>query len=221
MNFGDIKKRIHLATDTNKGVLVEDWIRSGQKYLEDNLRIRAMEYFPTPTTINSGTSSIAVPADYILLISLNIIDQNTRYPLEDRLSVHEYNATINNIANTNTGRPTAFGRFGDTFKFDKYTDKEYKYEIGYYRRLTSLTSDANTNWWTTNAYEALFFASLVEGIPLLLREVSLTESAILAFQMVSSSWIKKRDEEKNKLKKADLFERFSGKQDSNTSINVF
>lgn len=207
MNFGDIKKRIHLITNTDKGLLVDDWIRSGQRYLEDSLRIRAMEYFPTPTNMDVGTLEIAIPSDYLELIFLAIIYNNQRTVLSDRISMHAYTELVTNIAVTNTGKPSTFARFGNTFRFDKYTDKIYKYEIGYLRRLSALTVAADTNWWTESAYDALFYASLVEAYPMLIsvEPGHFDESGVLF-----TVWVEKRKEELGKLRKTNTQERLSG-----------
>jgi len=142
-------------------------IRFGQRDLEDNLRIRPMEYHPATATIAAGEDNLALPSDFLELIYLQLILSGARYPIECRESpLAMYSGRY---STTETGLPQAVTRIGDDLFFDVLLDVAYTRDWAYYRRLPVLTSSTtipqggvapNSNWWSENAEEALLMSCL-------------------------------------------------------------
>lgn len=91
----------------------------------------------------------------------------TRYDPLGRDNNRKFVRQNSNIGITGTGRPLAFTRVGDRFVFEKYTDKNYVYELNYYRRLSKLSESNQTNWWTLQAEKALLYSALLAAVPFL------------------------------------------------------
>ena len=135
-------------------------IRFGQRDLEDNLRIRPMEYHPATATVNAGEDALALPSDFLEMIFLQLIKDNVRYPIVDRdspLMMYSGRPSV-----TETGTPCKVARVADELVFDVLTDVAYTRDWIYYRRLTVLAAAApnNTNWWSEQAEEALLMSCL-------------------------------------------------------------
>jgi hypothetical protein len=172
MNYAELEQAIKdWINKPNLGKIVPTLIRFGQRDLEDNLRIRPMEYNPTTANVNAGTASLALPSDYIELLWLKLIDGTAVFPIAYR---EDYKTMMQLAYNTNdTGLPVMIARVADNLVFDIKTDIAYTRDWAYYRRLTTLIAAApsNTNWWSENAEEAFLMACLnkaslyVSGIP--------------------------------------------------------
>jgi hypothetical protein len=135
-------------------------IRFGQRDLEDNLRIRPMEYHPTTASVAAGEDALALPSDFLELIYLVLIKDNVRYPIVDRdspLVLYSERPSV-----TETGLPSRVARVADDLVFDVLTDVTYTRDWSYYRRLPALVAAApnNTNWWSEQAEEALLMSCL-------------------------------------------------------------
>jgi hypothetical protein len=150
-------------------------IRFGQRDLEDNLRIRPMEYHPTTASVNAGEDALALPSDFLEMIFLQLIKDNVRYPIvyrDSSLMMYTERPSV-----TETGVPAKVARVADELVFDVLTDAIYTRDWAYYRRLPVLVASAagtppgNTNWWSENAEKAFLMACLdnaslyVTGIP--------------------------------------------------------
>ena len=172
MNYATLSQAIKdwLSKDTIGSVLPLI-IKFGQQDLEDQLRIRAMEYKPVNATISAGTASLAVPDDYLELMYLTLIEGTTRNPVDFRWDTKEMHRIA--VDTAETGLPRRITRVAEVFYFDVTTDSDYSREWAYYRRLTTLSATApnNTNWWSEKAEEALLMACLnkasryLSGIP--------------------------------------------------------
>ena len=146
-------------------------IRFGQRDLEDNLRIRPMEYHPATATVSAGEDALALPSDFLELIYLVLIKDNVRYPVDGREAARVLYTERPSV--TETGIPRKVARVADDFVFDVLTDAVYTRDWSYYRRLPVLVAAApnNTNWWSENAEEAFLMSCLnkasmyVSGIP--------------------------------------------------------
>jgi hypothetical protein len=139
-------------------------IRFGQRDLEDNLRIRPMEYHPTTATVAAGEDALALPSDYLEMIYLVLIKDNVRYPVDGRespLGMYTERPSV-----TETGIPRKVARVADDFVFDVLTDAIYTRDWSYYRRLPVLvasvagTPAGNSNWWSESAEEAFLMSCL-------------------------------------------------------------
>lgn len=174
MNYRDLKDLVAQSLQNdNVRALIPSFIEQGQKLLERKLRLRAMENFyigseqDPVVSLSSGVNTLALPTDYIELIHFSLIDGTSRYPLFDRRSARCSIDSIPFTDTTNTGLPTRVTRRGDNLVFDRYTDKTYDYEIGYFKKLTTLTGETDTNWWTTDAFDAILYATLYCASPVL------------------------------------------------------
>src|SRR3990172_7093241 len=176
MNYAELEQAI--KDWLNKpaiGSVIPMIIRFGQRDLEDNLRIRPMEYHPSTATLNAGTASLAIPSDYIELIYLQLIDVTVKYPIEYRIDPKQMNSLA--YETTETGLPLAITRILDDFWFDVTTDIQYTRDWVYYRRLPTLVASqagsppGNSNWGSVNAEEAFLMSCLnksslyISGIP--------------------------------------------------------
>jgi hypothetical protein len=135
-------------------------IRFGQRDLEDNLRIRPMEYHPTTATVSAGEDALALPSDYLEMIYFQLIKDNVRYPIVDRdspLMLYSERPSV-----TETGVPSKVVRVADELVFDVLLDAEHTRDWIYYRRLPVLVAAApnNTNWWSEQAEKAFLMACL-------------------------------------------------------------
>lgn len=91
-----------------------------------------------------------------------------RYPMLDRFPNEWENKFADNVRQLNdTGRPEYYERRGGYLFFDKTADKDYAYDMRYYRRLTPLSPSAPTNYFSTEMPEAFLYACLVKAIPML------------------------------------------------------
>jgi len=135
-------------------------IRFGQRDLEDNLRIRPMEYHPATASVSAGEDALALPSDYLEMLYLQLIKDNVRYPIRLRVPPASLYAIFQDV--TETGTPEIVSRIADDLYFDVLTDAVYTRDWMYYRRLPVLVATApnNTNWWSENAEEALLMSCL-------------------------------------------------------------
>jgi hypothetical protein len=139
-------------------------IRFGQRDLEDNLRIRPMEYHPATASVSAGEDALALPSDFLELIYLQLIKDNVRYPIRCRLSPADHYDEFQAV--TDTGVPVEVTRIADDLVFDVLTDVIYTRDWCYYRRLPVLVASAagtpagNSNWWSESAEEAFLMSCL-------------------------------------------------------------
>jgi hypothetical protein len=161
MNFAELSMAISdwLNRDQIDKIL-PTIIRFGQRDLEDNLRIRPMEYHPTTASVAAGEDALALPSDFLEMIFLQLIKDNVRYPIVDRdspLVLYSERPSV-----TETGPPCKVARVADDLVFDVLTDVIYTRDWSYYRRLPALVAAApnNTNWWSEQAEKAFLMACL-------------------------------------------------------------
>jgi len=165
MNYAEISQAVSgwLNKDSLDKVM-PILIRFGQRDLEDNLRIRPMEYHPAMASIAAATAYIALPSDFLELIFLELIQGTTRYVVDGRETVRVLHTE--RPATTETGVPRKLTRIADDFYFDVITDVAYTRDWSYYRRLPVLVASAagtpagNSNWWSEQAEEALIMSIL-------------------------------------------------------------
>jgi len=161
MNYAELSMAISdwLNKDSLDKVL-PTIIRFGQRDLEDDLRIRPMEYHPVTANISAATASLALPSDFLELIYLVLIKDDVRYVVDGRESSRAL--YTERPSATETGTPCKVARVADDLVFDVLTDSAYTRDWFYYRRLPVLVATApnNTNWWSEYAEEALLMSCL-------------------------------------------------------------
>lgn len=168
MNYSELSQAVSdwLNKDSIDKI-VPTIIRFAQQELENNLRIRPMEYVPTPSTLTAGSADLDIPDDYLELKYLNLIRDNTRYPVEYRIDIKELISLNTDLTESDT--PSMIARVGDSLIFDVLSDVDYTLDWCYYRRLPTLVASAvgsppgNSNWWSVNAEEAFLMTCLVKA----------------------------------------------------------
>lgn len=218
----DVKKRIRLYIKPDVGSLIDDWIRAGQEYLEDELRIRPMQKLATGT-ISDAVNVLAVPSDYIEIISLSIIKNDVRTILNKVSDTRLFLANFTDKATTNEGQPGYFTRITDNFQFNSYTDQAYSYELYYWSKLTTLTLDSDANWFVINSINLLVFASLVEAATYLLSNNQVVDKFGRAILLNNDIvyWERERDKLLDRVRLRDIKEKIAFNKKGDYPINVF
>tara|TARA_R100001594_G_scaffold82116_1_gene116585 strand:- start:796 stop:1437 length:642 start_codon:yes stop_codon:yes gene_type:complete len=112
-------------------------------------------------TLNASNKYLALPNDFLAPFSLSVVSSNTYYFL--------LNKDVNFIQEsypdtTETGRPKFYAIFDDTnLIVAPMPDAEYTMEFHYFYAPEGLSGTITSTWLSTNAYDALLYASLVEA----------------------------------------------------------
>lgn len=169
------------------------FIQTAESKLARKLRIRAME--ETLSTAISD-SVIAVPDDYREMKALYVAT-STNVKL-NRLSLSAMFARYPRSGPT--GVPRYFARQADNFVFGPVPDSTYTVTGVYYKKITPLSDDNLTNWYTDNAPELLLYGALLEAEPFIKNDERL------------SVWQSKFDEIWNDIMTEEKAERSSGSE---------
>lgn len=134
------------------------FIQLGELRIYRDLRIRAME-----TALSSAIASgvIAVPSGYVDLKFAYINGAPVRTLEKKDAEWIYYNYPTRSADST----PNYIAREADNFIFGPYPDSAYTVKGIYWKKLTALSTDNETNWFTSNAPDLLLFASLCEAAP--------------------------------------------------------
>lgn len=151
--IGDYLARSDLST------FLPNFTQNAESKLYKELRINAMET-ALSGTIASGV--LAVPNDYVELktayVSMTPIRFLKRATPEEIYSKYP--------VRSGGEIPSLIGHEGSNFIFGPYPGA-YTIAGIYYKRLTALSGSNLTNWFTTNAPDALLYGSLLEAEPFL------------------------------------------------------
>ena len=113
-------------------------------------------------TTTSGNKFLQKPSDYLATFSLSLVNSGSNVFLlqKDVNFIQEYTANP-----ATTGSPIYYAQFDvDTFIVAPTPSSSFAVELHYYYRPASLTTDdSGTTWISTNAPDALLYASLVEA----------------------------------------------------------
>lgn len=157
--IGDYLNRSDLTTS------LPNFTQACEMKLYRDLRIRAMET-ALNVTISGGVA--AVPTDPIFL-DLKFAYVNTvpvksldRVPPDDVYARYPIRQGVSEL-------PTVIAVEGSNFIFGPYPG-DYNIKGIYYTRLTPLSASNTTNWFTTNATDALLYGSLLEAAPFLAND---------------------------------------------------
>ena len=124
-----------------------------------------LEYFRKNVTsaFTSSDPFLTVPPDYLASFSMQITTASS----ESFLLEKDVNFLREAYpASTTTGLPVYYARFDvDNFIVAPTPNSNYAVELHYYYRPASLTAggDSGTTWLSTNAPNALLYASLIEA----------------------------------------------------------
>lgn len=162
MNFGELKTKVAgYANRDDLTAIIPDWIVSAQKNLERKYNFKGMEAYATGSI---SVMTLALPANYKEMLKFTLKDAGVVYDPLIHKSVAEAFSEYP-LPDEAEGRPVLFAEDNaqSIFVLRPTPDKSYTYEQHYYKYLTALSLDADTNWWTNNAYELLLYGALIEG----------------------------------------------------------
>ena len=124
-----------------------------------------LDYFRKNVTggMTNGNKFLQKPSDYLAAFSLSYVNsssQNVFLLQKDVNYIQEFTPNP-----STTGSPRFYSSFDvDNFIVAPTPDSDYSVELHYYYRPASLTTDdSGTTWISTNAPDALLYASLVEA----------------------------------------------------------
>ena len=124
-----------------------------------------LDYFRKNVTggMTKGNKFLQKPSDYLAAFSLSYVNsssQNVFLLQKDVNYIQEFTPNP-----STTGSPRFYSSFDvDNFIVAPTPDSDYSVELHYYYRPASLTTDdSGTTWISTNAPDALLYASLVEA----------------------------------------------------------
>lgn len=139
---------------------IEDFISLGEARIYRDLRIRCMET-SISETITSGV--VSVPSGYKefkhVYIDGSPIQKLTR---KDAAWIYQ-----NYPDRAYGGKPNFIAREGGNFIFGPCPDSGYTLKGIYYKKLDALSSDNETNWFTSDAPDLLLYAALCGAEPYL------------------------------------------------------
>ena len=69
---------------------------------------------------------------------------------------------------TGTGRPIYYSIVGENMEFVRTPDSAYTASIMYYKRITALSADGDTNWLLTNHPDIYLYGTLLQSAPFLM-----------------------------------------------------
>jgi len=136
-----------------------------------------LDYFRKNVTgsLTSGNKFLEKPSDYLATHSLSYVNassENVFLLQKDVNFIQEYTANP-----ATTGSPIYYAQFDvDTFIVAPTPSSSFAVELHYYYRPASLTTDdSGTTWISTNAPDALLYASLVEAYTFMKGEADLIQ----------------------------------------------
>jgi hypothetical protein len=138
---------------------IQTFINQGESRIYRNLRVADMEKTVT-LTITSGTA--AVPADYLAMRELYLLDSNgLPYQPVERVTPFYLHQQFN--AQNNIGQPAYFAREGTNFIFAPLQGDFTTASGIYWARLPALSGANTTNWLTTKNPDLIMGAALLEA----------------------------------------------------------
>ena len=167
---------------------IQDWTQNSEttfvneldfiiKNAEERIfKVVDLDYFRKNVTggLTTGNKFLQKPSDYLATFSLSYVKDSANVFLlqKDVNFIQEFTPNP-----TTTGSPRFYSSFDvDNFIVAPTPDADYVAELHYYYRPNSLTLDANsTTWISTNAPDALLYASLVEAYTFMKGESDLLQ----------------------------------------------
>lgn len=161
-----IANHLHRADLTS---VIPDFIGLAEDKLSRKLRVAGLEATDTIACV-AGTQSYALPADLKAVRSVSIAGNPVR-----NLEYLTPEVADKYFGNTTTAKPYGYSRIGSDLYLFHTPDSDYTVNLIYYSKPTAL-SDANTsNWYLTNAKDALLYASLTYAANYIQDEILLSK----------------------------------------------
>ena len=167
---------------------IQDWTQNDEttfvneldfiiKNAEERIfKVVDLDYFRKNVTgtMTSGNKFLEKPSDYLATFSLSYVKDSANVFLlqKDVNYIQEFTPNP-----STTGSPRFYSSFDvDTFIVAPTPDSSYAVELHYYYRPASLTTDnSGSTWISTNAPDALLYASLVEAYTFMKGESDLIQ----------------------------------------------
>lgn len=156
--YGTLKSEIasYLARD-DLTAHIPGFIALCEDRIAHDLRIPAME---TTEDLTISSQFVAKPTGYL--------EGRRIYLATNPVTKVEFMSTNNfwaKYVSSLTGMPKVFTAEGSNLVFGPAPDATYTGKILFYKRLTALADDADTNWVLTNARGLYLYGSLLEAQP--------------------------------------------------------
>jgi len=132
--------------------LTNTFMQFGIQRIQREIRVPAMEKLAE--FITDGTYSVAVPGDYLEMISIytNTTTSHKRLTRVDAQTILDYSKQ--------SGIPLFYSRIGGNFVVGPVPPDETSIFIYYYADASELVADSDTNWVTEVAPTLLIYAAL-------------------------------------------------------------
>jgi hypothetical protein len=155
MNYGEL--RTHFTAVLNRrdltATLRDTFLQMGIARIQRELRAPFMEK-SVLVTIGSDYDGIEIPSDYIALVALTVVDQESKLQRVD-LNVAELEASKGiNI-------PRVFARQGGKWILGPIPAEDEVIRIDYYGEVGALEEDEDENTLTIIAWDLIVYAALV------------------------------------------------------------
>jgi hypothetical protein len=132
-----VKNWLNRGTELDS--FLDDICLLGEKWIERNIRVRAMETSFTGTIGGTTAGVLTLPSDWVEAKNL-YIDMSPAQRLSRRSLEFIYDSYP---ARSGSGIPKFFAREGDNLIFGPYSDSAYVVKGTYYKRLTSIATTLN------------------------------------------------------------------------------
>jgi hypothetical protein len=171
--FAQIKARVvRLVLEDGADVTAEipQYVRDAQAEIEDDRTLKVLEA-DFETTLASGASTLTKPSDWnSIRLEPYLVEADFT---STKLSMITEKFVIANLSTTDTGAPKYWREISDTqFRLYPIADAlgpwsdDYKVKLPYWKRLDTLTADADTNWFCDNAENYLIWFAAALGMEL-------------------------------------------------------
>lgn len=139
---------------------IPTFIRMAEARLFRDIDVQALETTQAGT-LSSGVATLAKPADLIAPRHMTITVAGARKVLrfKELEYLFEYWPTA-----AATAEPVYYAVDASDYLIAPTPDQVYPYSLGYKRRLPALSATNPSNWLTTDAYDALLYATLCEAV---------------------------------------------------------
>jgi hypothetical protein len=183
MRYGKLRTTVAEWLDkSNLDHMIPTFIRFGQNLLEAEMRLESM-IATQNIALAIGAQSFLEPSLFLELDTVRLMsadDSHVKYKpmtkrewrffVENHLpsvdpGLPEYYARANVVETTDVSLPDTgiTALTARSFVFDRPADVAYILEYSFYRKEAELVADSDTNWWLTNAEEALLYAAMAKA----------------------------------------------------------
>lgn len=170
MNLGQLKSAVKNYLNRNDlDNYIVDFINVALRKIEQEFNLNYMINSQSGT-LAKDTKYIAKPTDFKAVNFIKIKDPNMNKDLGKPLLGCNYEIFINLSRAEIPGEPTAFYLYDGNIYFYPIPDKEYNYELSYFKYTPFMTSDSDSNWMTENQWFLLLYGALIEAEPFLMND---------------------------------------------------